>query len=33
MTTLKYENDEYREKNKFMVKSTKLFTKITDTLN
>lgn len=33
MKTLKYENDEYQEKNKFMVKSTRLFTKATDTLN
>lgn len=33
MTTLKYENDEYQEKNKFMVKSTSLFTKATDTVN
>lgn len=33
MTTLKYENDEYQEKNTFMGKSTRLFNETADTLN
>lgn len=33
MTTVKYENDEYQEKNKYIAKPTRLFTKATDTLN